>query len=123
MQRLLLALAGILGACGVAFGAAAAHGLEDSFSPQALDWIHKASTYQLWHAAALVGIAALPCNRWRIAAGLLMAVGAILFSTALLSLAFLNIQQFGAIAPIGGTAMILGWITLAASAVFAKNCG
>ena len=55
----LLAAAGLNGAMGVTFGAWAAHGLEGRLPPAALGWIQTGASYQLWHAAALLGLAAL----------------------------------------------------------------
>lgn len=113
MTRILLTAAGLLGALGVGFGAAAAHGLESRMTPQAIGWVATASEYMLWHAAALAACAFAAPSRWIAAAGLFFAVGTALFSGSLLALAFLGLPGMGAVAPVGGTALIVGWLTLA----------
>ncbi len=115
-----LALAGLHGAVAVALGAFAAHGMADGFPPQAVDWVDTASRYQLVHAAALAALASLIGNaapgwprRWLGLAAGAFALGPVLFSGALYGLAFTGIRTFGAVAPFGGLALILGWIALA----------
>ena len=51
--------AGVNGALGVAMGAWAAHGLQATLPAPAIEWIRTGASYQLWHAAALLGLAAL----------------------------------------------------------------
>lgn len=122
MFAVLLALAGVHGAVAVALGAYAAHGMEAVFDPEAVAWVETGSRYQMVHAAALIGTAtglrAAGSRAGRAllaAAGLLFALGALLFPGALYGLAFLQMPFFGAVAPFGGGALILGWMTLAAA--------
>lgn len=114
MQGRFLVLAGVLGALAVAFGAFGAHGLGDVLSVDALGWVETASRYQLIHAAALVGLAALPAPAGRLvnAATLALFFGAFIFGGALYLLALTDLRWLGAVAPIGGTLMIIGWCLL-----------
>ena len=114
MSGRFLILAGILGAIAVAFGAFGAHGLGDVLSVEALGWVETASRYQLIHAAALVGLAALPTPAGRLvnAAALALFSGAFIFGGALYLLALTDLRWLGAVAPVGGTLMIVGWCLL-----------
>lgn len=49
-----------------------------------------------------------------------MTIGALIFSGALYVLALTGERWLGAVAPIGGTAMIVGWALLVASALRGK---
>ncbi len=76
--------------------------------------------YHLWHALGmiLVGLAAavVADGPWLRAAGWLYLVGIVLFSGSLYALALGAPKWLGAIAPLGGTALILGWLAFAVAA-------
>jgi uncharacterized membrane protein YgdD (TMEM256/DUF423 family) len=99
-------LAALSGALAVAAGAFAAHGV----TGRAADLLHTGAHYQLVHAVA--AIAALALSRGRAAAWLFVGGGA-LFAGTLYAMAFGAPNWFGAITPIGGAALIGGWIVLA----------
>lgn len=118
----MLICAGLHGATAIGLGAYAAHGMEASFGVQAAEWSETAAFYQLVHAAALVPIALIrhwssdPSFRRALAvAGWAFAVGAALFAGALYGLAFTGVGAFGRMAPVGGLAMLIGWISVAAA--------
>lgn len=77
--------------------------------------------YQLWHALGmiLVGLSAavVPESPWWRAAGLLLLAGIGLFSGSLYALALGAPRWLGAVTPLGGTALLLGWIAFAVAAV------
>jgi uncharacterized membrane protein YgdD (TMEM256/DUF423 family) len=52
-----------------------------------------------------------------VATQILFLLGSILFSGALYSLAFGGPRWFGAVAPIGGLALIVGWLCVALAAL------
>lgn len=108
MMRLVTVLAALSGAIAVAAGAFAAHGA----SGQAAEWLKTGAHYQLIHA-----VAALVAVRMgeRISPWLFVAGGA-LFAGTLYAMAFGGPRWFGAITPIGGVALIAGWICLAVGA-------
>lgn len=114
-----LAAAGVNGAMGVAFGAWAAHGLEGRLPPASLDWIRTGASYQLWHAAALLGLAALAARhatRLLGIAGIGFGLGALLFGGSLYLYAWMAQSWLAMITPVGGALMIIGWIATLAAA-------
>lgn len=106
--------AGLSGAVGVGMGAGAAHGFSAILTPEALGWVRTGSAYQLWHSVLLaaIGLASL---RGAVAgaAATLFAVGITLFSGSLYLMAFAEMRWLGAVTPIGGSALILGWGAIA----------
>jgi uncharacterized membrane protein YgdD (TMEM256/DUF423 family) len=110
-----LAAAGLNGAMGVALGAWAAHGLEDRLPPAALDWIRTGASYQLWHAAALLGLAAVAArhaSRLIALAGIGLGLGALLFGGSLYLYAWTGQGWLAVVTPIGGALMIAGWLAV-----------
>jgi uncharacterized membrane protein YgdD (TMEM256/DUF423 family) len=106
--RIVTVLAALSGALAVAAGAFAAHGA----SGQAADWLKTGGQYQLIHA-----VAALVAVRMgeRISPWLFVAGGAV-FAGTLYLMAFGAPHWLGAITPIGGAALIVGWTCLAIGA-------
>ena len=110
-----LVAAGFHGAMAVAFGAWAAHGAEAVLPARAIDWVRTGSSYQLWHAVALLGIAALSQRgtvRLVTISGLAFALGALLFSGSLYLLAWDGSRILVYLTPLGGSLLILGWLLL-----------
>lgn len=115
MQTLLL-LAAFFGATGVAIGAFGAHGLSAILEANGrADTFQTGTIYHLVHAVALLGIAFVASqydSQLVIYAGYAMVAGIVLFSGSLYILSIFDIRIMGAIAPLGGTAFIIGWILL-----------
>jgi uncharacterized membrane protein YgdD (TMEM256/DUF423 family) len=109
-----LAAAGLNGLMGVGFGAWAAHGAASQVGLQATEWLRTGSQYQLWHAVALLGLAAGPIGQRGIGewVGSCFCSGALLFSVSLYALALLQWHWLVFITPLGGTLMLLGWAIL-----------
>lgn len=115
LGRAAVLLAGLAGALGVALAAAAAHGGGGPYASQT-------STILLFHAPALLalGLHASPGRLLNVAT-VLLALGLALFC------ADLTVRDLGAerlfpmAAPIGGTAMIVGWALIAISGLFARR--
>ena len=107
-----LRLIAISGFLGVALGAFGAHGLKDYFNahPIHAEWWQKASLYHLTHTAAALGAVALGARRLPIA---LFLSGILIFSGTLYLMALTNERWLGAMTPIGGTALLAGWLALA----------
>lgn len=101
------AVGAILAGLGVALGAFGAHALEPLLSDARLGTFETAVRYQVHQALGLILVALLP-RSVRIAAPLLLA-GTVIFSGSLYLLVALDLSLLGAVAPIGGAAMILGW--------------
>jgi uncharacterized membrane protein YgdD (TMEM256/DUF423 family) len=113
MQKTLLVAGALLGGLGVAIGAFGAHALRAALTESGrTDTFETAVKYQFYHALALllVGMlyAAFP-NRSVLYAGYSMLAGVIVFSGSLYILCLTGIRWLGAITPLGGVFMILGW--------------
>ncbi|MGX4676719.1 DUF423 domain-containing protein [SAR92 clade bacterium H246] len=113
----IIAISGML--C-VALGAFAAHGLEQSLSAKALSTMRTAVLYQFLHTLLLLGIVALPDKllnqKLQNRAAQLLLAGIVLFSGSLYLLVFTGISALGMITPIGGLALIAGWLLLFSAA-------
>lgn len=112
------AIAAIVLALAVVFGAFGAHGLKDILGEYLPIW-EKAVFYHFVHGLGVLLISILPAlgkisesQSFRIC--LLMLVGIFFFSGSLYLLSLTKLRWLGAITPIGGTAFIVGWIWLAA---------
>lgn len=104
-MRLVTILAALSGALAVAAGAFGAHGA----SGEAAEWLRTGGQYQLVHAvAALVAVR----MQARVPAWLFVGGGA-LFAATLYLMALGLPRWLGAVTPLGGAAMILGWLWLA----------
>lgn len=110
--RGLIAAGALLAAVAVAFGAFGAHALKGRLDAEALGWWQTAVTYLLPHAVAVVAIG-LSGRSPLLLSGWLLAGGAALFAATLFAMALGAPRWFGAITPLGGTAMIAGWLLLA----------
>jgi uncharacterized membrane protein YgdD (TMEM256/DUF423 family) len=134
LTRRWIAIGAALGAIGVALGAFGAHGLSDFLEGRGysgddltrrLEIFDTAIRYQLLHALALVvtgfALDKTAAGAWRFAAWSFL-VGIIAFSGSLKILTFAGPQWnwLGMVAPIGGLALIAGWIGLAIGA-FART--
>ena len=105
------ALGAVLVGLGVALGAFGAHALEDVLREARLATFETAVRYQTTQGLGLLLLALAPA-RVRIAAPLL-AIGIVIFCGSLYLIVGLDIGAFGAIAPIGGIAMIGAWAVAA----------
>lgn len=116
MNKFFLQAGAILGAIGVALGAFGAHALKDKLTASGrLDTFETAVKYQFYHALALVlvGFLAKEIISKNLAySGYCFLGGTLIFSGSLYLICFTGIKTFGAIAPIGGTLMIAGWLLL-----------
>lgn len=113
-QQRWLALVAVSGFLVVALGAFAAHGLKPHLDERAQEWFKLATTYQMWHTLALFGLAATLIEKnkgFRLAAwGWL--IGLVLFSGSLYLMAVTGNTQLAFITPLGGLALLLGWLSL-----------
>jgi uncharacterized membrane protein YgdD (TMEM256/DUF423 family) len=122
--RFWLASAALNGFAAVAMGAIVAHALRNRLAPEALEWVRTGSTYQMWHALALLALALMPGTATvasRRIAGWAFLVGCSLFSGSLYLLAFTGWHGFACATPIGGAAFLAGWAALAWCALTPKH--
>ena len=110
-ERPWLALAALNGLMAVSAGAFGAHGVSDL---QVKGWLQTGAQYQLVHAAAgLVCFALLRLMARQAGfAGWLFGIGGLVFGGSLYLLALTGVKLWGAVTPIGGVLMILGWMAL-----------
>lgn len=119
-------IAAILMASGVGAGAFGAHGLSAYFQGREEEIWKTAVFYQLIHALALLvlglvlGLEPVKLKNLQLTCGLLFA-GTFIFSGSLYLLVLCRQNWLGAITPIGGSLLILGWCILAASNLSGRN--
>ncbi|GAA0356232.1 DUF423 domain-containing protein [Bowmanella denitrificans] len=119
-MKWILTLAAFFGLTGVMLGAFAAHGLKGKLENQLLAAFQTGVQYQLWHTLALILLVLLyrqqpqPLLQW---AAISMCSGVVLFSGSLYLLAITGMKWLGPITPLGGLAMILGWLLLLIAAL------
>jgi uncharacterized membrane protein YgdD (TMEM256/DUF423 family) len=111
-HRPLVVAGATLAALGVILGAFGAHALKWRIGAQELGWWQTAVDYQMWHALAVLGLG-LAAPRWGRLPGWMLTAGAVVFSGTLYAMALGAPRWFGAVTPLGGLAMIAGWLLLA----------
>lgn len=115
MHRIWLGLGALAGMLAVAISAWAAHGA----SPDQRPLVETALTMQGWHALALLATGLWAERRGGLLphlAGATFTFGLVGFCGALYARALLGVS-LGPLAPLGGSALILGWALLLAAAV------
>jgi uncharacterized membrane protein YgdD (TMEM256/DUF423 family) len=111
-MRVMNIVAAISGAVALVMLVAAAHPLRDALEAVALDRIKLGAFVQLGAACAGLAISNRS-GRANAVAGALILAGAALFSGVLYAISLLDTQAFAVLAPVGGSALIAGWIVLA----------
>ena len=115
MERLFAVVGGVSAFIAVAAGAFGAHALRSRLGPELLAAFETGARYQMYHALALLAVASA-LTRWPVpavrAAGWLFVAGTALFSGSLYLLALTGVRSFGAVTPLGGLALLAGWLTL-----------
>ena len=91
----------------VGLGAFGAHALKTRLSPEMLAVFETGVRYQIYHALALLLLAAL---RGPGKAAWCFAVGIVLFSGSLYLLALTGFKKWWAVTPIGGVLFLIGWL-------------
>jgi uncharacterized membrane protein YgdD (TMEM256/DUF423 family) len=116
-RELVRAWAGFLGATGVGAGALGAHALRGTLPPEMLDVWKTATLYQLVHTVALLALSFTPGSRSPRGAAMAFVAGVPLFSGSLYALALGGPRWLGAVAPLGGSLMVAGWLLVGLSVV------
>ena len=109
-MRLLNVFAALSGVLAPVMLVLAAHALQPA--PEDLERIHTGAYLQLGAAAAGLAIANRT-GRLNLIAGVMILLGAAVFSCALYTLAVTHSHALILLAPVGGIALILGWAVLA----------
>jgi uncharacterized membrane protein YgdD (TMEM256/DUF423 family) len=127
-SRMWLLIGAVLGGSAVACGAFGAHGLKSHFAKQGLEasvveqrlanW-ETAARYQMYHALALIAVGLVARGSSARAIGLAggsFTLGTLIFSGCLYAMVLTGHRWLGAVVPIGGVLLILGWVFLAVAA-------
>ncbi len=118
MDRIFTITGALLGLTGVGLGAFGAHLLKPHFAEHGdLQAAYQTATaYHMYHALALLGVA-WAASRWGGAwitwSGCLFIFGIVVFSGSLYVLSISTVRGWGAVTPIGGLALMAGWLCLA----------
>jgi uncharacterized membrane protein YgdD (TMEM256/DUF423 family) len=114
----LAALGALNALIAVAAGAFGAHALKERLDAHRLDVFETAARYQMYHALGMIAAAWLAARGLGLAAtgGWVMQAGVAIFSGSLYALALTGQTWLGAITPIGGLAMMVGWALIALAA-------
>ena len=119
MSRRFFFIGAVLAFLAVAAGAFGAHALSSRLGPEPLQTWETGARYGFYHAIAVLVIA-LAMHRWPgslwTKAGWLFVAGTLLFSGSLFALSLTGIRWLGAITPLGGLCLLLGWIAAAVAA-------
>lgn len=116
-MKALLVLGAINGALAVMLGAFGAHGLRNRVEESLLQTWATASDYHFYHALALLLTGVLIRQFGEVStlvtAGWVLFAGMLVFSGSLYVLVLSGQRWLGAVTPLGGTALIVGWALLA----------
>lgn len=123
-QQWFLFCGALFGFIGVAAGAFGAHALKQRLAPDLLAIFEVGVRYQLSHALAIILtvwlMTVLP-GIWATLAGYFFISGVFVFSGSLYVLVFTAVRAWGAVTPIGGVFLLLGWAFLAIGALISKS--
>lgn len=121
LQQIFLIIGALLGFLGIAAGAFGAHLLKPKLSSHSFEVFEIAVRYQMYHAVvlmALIALMALFPSIWFNVAGWLFISGVVIFSGSLYILALSSVRAWGAVTPIGGLLLLIGWLSLLLGALF-----
>lgn len=114
--KIFFAIASFMMALGIAVGAFGAHGLKSILDEHMLKIYNTGVQYQFYNTLGLFFatiIYSLKPQSKKIFISLwLIVIGMLIFSVSLYLLTILNMPILGAITPIGGTLLIIAWLTL-----------
>ncbi|QSV63859.1 MAG: DUF423 domain-containing protein [Dolichospermum sp. DL01] len=125
MTQFFLTIAAIFGGLSVAGGAFGSHALREKISERSLEIFDTGARYQMYHALALLLVAMLMSRLENppttlLVSGWLFIIGVVIFSGSLYALSLTGIKSLGAVAPLGGLALMLGWGALAVAGATIK---
>ena len=124
--RALAALAAVLAATGVAAAALGSHALPADAAPGASGVWSSAVQLHLFHAAALLGVAALAArgaSPWVARGAFVVLAGLVLFCASLYWRVLSGAAASGPTAPLGGMLMMAGWLFVALALVLPARRG
>jgi uncharacterized membrane protein YgdD (TMEM256/DUF423 family) len=125
MTKQLLITGSILAALSVGLGALAAHWLKANISPANVINFDTAARYQMYHALAILIMAALPAKYhirlfrltfYSFLTGIIFFSGSV-YLLATREITGLQLSWIGPVTPVGGLLFITGWILLIYTAI------
>jgi len=129
-SRWIVLIAAVSGLVGVGIGAMGSHslplrlreaGLTEELVQKKIGQCETAVKYQMFHTLAVLAIGLCPVTEkrpaWKVAC-ILFVVGMCFFSGGLYAIVFLDTIGHWSIVPLGGTILMIAWITLGAGALF-----
>ena len=120
-MRILLIIGSLFAALSVLLGAFGAHVLKNKLSIEDLAIFEIAVRYQMYHALGLLfmGLASSYLTEKLVSIpAYFLILGTVIFSGSLFLIVFTNLRWFGAVAPIGGLCLIIGWLLFAYNMYF-----
>ncbi len=108
-------LGSVFGFLAVVLGAFGAHALKDALTPTDAEIYRTATQYLMFHALVLLTVGQLQKKRntvWLRRAGFCFALGSVVFCGTLFALVLTQMRWLGAITPLGGVMLLLGWASL-----------
>jgi uncharacterized membrane protein YgdD (TMEM256/DUF423 family) len=125
---MILSLGAILGFISVAFGAYAEHGLKDSVTTEHFSFLMTAIRYNQINAVIISAIGLAVLTDTELAkmlilklSGLLFVIGTILFSFSIYLSVVLDVKWLVNITPIGGMTIMIAWVFLMATGLYARR--
>lgn len=112
-----------MGMIGVAAGAFGAHALKGRVDADLLVVFETGARYQMYHALALIGLGLMASridHAMLQVGGFSMLLGTLVFSGSLYALVMTGNRALGAVTPIGGAALIFGWLMVCVVALKAS---
>ena len=120
-MKSLLIIGSVFAALSVLFGAFGAHGLKNKLPIEDLVIFETAVRYKMYHALGilLLGVTSFFLTEKLVSTpAYFLIFDVIIFSGSLFLLVFTNLRWFGAITPIGGLCLIIGWLLFAYNIYF-----
>lgn len=120
-QKTFLLFGSLFGFLSVLAGAFGSHVLKGKLSIDNLNVFEIAVRYQMYHALALLalcGILSLYPSLFMHLTGWFFITGTIIFSGSLYLLVFTSVKTWGAVTPIGGLILLMGWLFSFLAAIF-----
>ncbi len=120
-MKTLLTIGSLFAAFSVLMGAFGAHGFKNILSVEDLAIFEIAVRYQMYNALGLLlmGVAGFYLTEKLVSIpAYFLILGTVIFSGSLFLIVFTNLRWFGAVAPIGGLCLIIGWLLFAYNMYF-----
>lgn len=116
MVKLFIFIGALMGFLGVAAGAFGGHALKQRLSADMLAIFEVGVRYQMYHVFAIIAVGLIATHYQHAlisAAGWSFIAGTIIFSGSLYILSLSGVRAWGAVTPIGGLLLLIGWLLLA----------